>query len=197
MKISRRIFTKAVITFIVAAVLFFTVISGLMINAIYQEPASEATLIVLGCQVLGVTPSDVLAQRLETAYQYLLDKPDAVAILSGGQGPGEWITEAEAMRRYLTARGISKDRLYMEERSTSTYENIVLSQPIIVENKLHQNVAIATDGFHQYRAQDYAKNVGLAPGAVPSRTPSDKLPFYWLREVAAITVQVVFSKRSP
>lgn len=188
------IYTAATLT--VTAALYFTVISGLMVSAMARQPLNEATLIVLGARVRGDTPSLVLRRRLEAAYQFLSDKPGAVAILSGGQGssPGEWITEAEAMRRYLTARGISEDRLFLEEHSNSTYENLSFSRAIIDKNGFHKAVAIATDGFHQYRAQHYAKNAGLVPGAVSSRTPFGMLPFYWLREVAAITVQIVFRR---
>ena len=113
-------------------------------------------------------------------------------LLSCGQGPGEDITEAECMRRWLVARGISGDRLALEEQSTSTLENIRLSKNVIEENGLSTNVAIATDGFHQHRAQTFAEREGMASGAVSASTPWYVFPFYWFREAVAIAVQIMW-----
>jgi len=69
----------------------------------------------------------------------------------------------------------------------------MFSKAIIEEHGLSRNIAVATNGFHQYRTQSFAKDAGLTPGAVPARTPVYTLPFYWLREIAAITLQIVFN----
>jgi uncharacterized SAM-binding protein YcdF (DUF218 family) len=95
------------------------------------------------------------------------------------------------MRRFLVNNGIANDRLFVEGYSTSTLENIEFSSRIIEEQDLPRNVVITTDGFHQFRAQSFARDVGLNPSALPSTTPITSLPYYWLREIAAITTQVV------
>jgi uncharacterized SAM-binding protein YcdF (DUF218 family) len=173
----------------VSAVIF-TVISGIMIASATSPAPQNATLILLGCQVRGEAPSLMLANRMETALIWLIDNEDAVCVLSGGQGPGENITEAECMRRWLIARGIADDRLFLEEKSTSTWENIRFSEYIIGENGLSTNVVIATDGFHQLRAQAFAKREGLTVGAISATTQWWLLPFYWFRETVAIAVQL-------
>ena len=188
-----RAVTNTIAAFGLAAVLYAIVISGLMLGATGGASADGMTLIVLGCRVYGEEPSLMLYRRMDAALKTLRDKPEAVAILSGGQGPGEWITEAEAMRRYLTANGVAEERLFTEGRSTSTYENIMFSKMIIEDYGLSKNIAIATDGFHQFRAQSFAKSAGLTPVAVSSGTPVFTLPYYWLREIAAITVQIVMA----
>ena len=190
---AERIATNTIAVLALAAALYAIVISGLMLGALGGAPADGATLIVLGCRVHGEEPSLMLYRRMDAALKTLRDKPEAVAILSGGQDPGEWITEAEAMRRYLTANGVAEERLFTEGRSTSTYENIMFSKMIIEDYGLSKNIAIATDGFHQFRAQSFAKSAGLMPVAVSSGTPVFTLPYYWLREIAAITVQVVMA----
>ena len=188
-----RAVTNAIAAFALAAVLYAIVISGLMLGALGGAPADGATLIVLGCRVHGEEPSLMLYRRMDAALKTLRDKPEAVAILSGGQGPGEWITEAEAMHRYLTANGVAEERLFTEGRSTSTYENIMFSKMIIEDHDLSKNIAIVTDGFHQFRARSFANSAGLSPVAVSSGTPAFTLPYYWLREIAAVTVQVVMA----
>ena len=179
----------AFLLFISAAI--FIVISGIMIASATRPAPSASTLIILGCQVRGEAPSLMLTKRLEAALPWLLDNEDALCILSGGQGPGENITEAECMRRWLVAKGIDKGRLLLEEQSTSTRENIRFSVEIIEENALSANIVIATDGFHQHRAQEFAKREALTAGAASASTPWWLLPFYWFREVVAIAVQLI------
>jgi len=95
------------------------------------------------------------------------------------------------MKRWLVANGICQSRLFLEERSTNTYENITFSELIISENALPRDVVVATDGFHMFRAHGHARQAGLEPSAAPSRTPLRLLPFYWAREIAAILAGVV------
>lgn len=181
-----RIFVNAAITLIMAAVLCFIAVSGLMISAAAHDAPTNAMVIVLGCQVRGETPSPMLLRRTETALGYLNENPGSVCIVSGGRGTNESISEAECMKRILVANGIAESRIFLEDRSTSTYENIKFSKAIIEANRLPQTVVIATDGFHQFRALNFAKREGLNASPVTSRTPLSVLPFYWLREVIAI-----------
>jgi len=186
-----KIITSTLILLIAVAITVCAVISGLMINAMVQRtPDGDATVIVLGAQVVGERPSLILRLRLEAALIYLNDNPESSAILSGGLGRSAYISEAEAMKRWLAANGICESRLFLEEYSTSTYENIAFSRFIIEENGLPRNVAIATDGFHMFRAHQLARHAELTPSAVPSRTPLRVLPYYWLREIAAILVGI-------
>jgi len=86
----------------------------------------------------------------------------------------------------LISAGIAEARILLEDRSTSTYENITWSAEIIREHGLFTKVAIATDIFHQFRSQSYARNEGFLPSAIVSRTYRSVLPFYWLREIVAV-----------
>jgi len=186
-----RIVVNVFVIGVTIAVLYTVVISAMMIAAMNREPPEDATLILHGAQVVGEQPSLILQRRMETALEFLQETPRSVAVLSGGLGTDATISEAEAMRRFLVLGGISDDRLFVEDRSTSTYENVGFSKIIIEEQNLSRNVAITTDGFHQFRAQRFARDAGLYASALPSNTPVFNLPYYWLRELAAITVQVV------
>ena len=79
----------------------------------------------------GTKLSNSLRLRVERAGEYLEENPEACAVLSGGKGTGEDITEAEAMYRYLVKKGVSPDRLLKEEHSTNTSENLKFSLKII------------------------------------------------------------------
>ncbi len=174
-------------TLIAALVLLFAVVSGCMIAACVQKPSEDATVIVLGAALRGDRPSLSLRTRLEAALAYLEEHPQARCIVSGGQGPDEICTEASVMRKWLVDRGIAADRIYMEDRSTSTYENICHSRELIEQENLNPHVAIVTQEFHQFRAQQFVKRAGLTvSGAVTAHTPWYLLGSYWIRDFAGV-----------
>lgn len=133
----------------------------------------------------------MLTRRLNAALEVLEDNPGAVCVASGGQGKGELISEAEAMRRYLTGRGISDERILIEDKSVSTYENMSFSAEILREQGITGNIVIVTNEFHQYRASVFAKREGLETGAHSAATKIANLPNYWVREWAALFHQLI------
>jgi uncharacterized SAM-binding protein YcdF (DUF218 family) len=144
------------------------------------------TVIVLGCQVRGSTPSLLLNYRIQTAGDYLEENPESVAILSGGQGAGESISEAECMFRALTARGIDPARLYLEDASGNTQENLQNSRALMERENLEGPVAIVSNGFHVRRALIIAGDLGLDAQGLAAPSHWYSRPTYVLREALAI-----------
>lgn len=169
--------------------LLFAFESVLIIDAINATPPTDATLIILGCSVNGETPSQMLRLRIDAAERFMKENPGSKAVLSGGQGPGEDITEALCMYRELTERGITVDRLYIEDRSTSTRENIDFSKEIILRENLNTNVAVVSNNFHLYRASLSVKDAGLEFYSVSAFTPYPLLATYVMREYMGILAQ--------
>ncbi len=163
-----------------------------MIRAAYNSPDKKTTVIVLGCKVNPNGPSLSLLKRLEAAYSYLSENPEVPCILSGGQGSDEHISEAQAMYDWLTEKGIEKERLYIEDKSTSTQENLSFSKEIIATEKLPHAVTLITNNFHQYRAQKVAKRYGVEVYGVSGDTPLYLLPMYYIRELGGIFVELCF-----
>lgn len=154
----------AVICVIVAAAVLFVSLFAYMArymnyNSVPESPAE--TVIVLGCKVDGSRPSLQLKNRCDVAAEFLKEKPYAVAVLSGGQGPDEDISEAECMKRLLVEAGIDESRLYLEESSTNTRENLVNSYDIIKANSLPQSVLVVTNEYHECRAMLICRDIGL------------------------------------
>lgn len=175
-------------------VLYVGAALGSMTYAANRTPKSDSTVVVLGCQVRGTEPSQMLRLRLEAAYDYLSKNPDTVCIVSGGQGDNELISEAQCMFNYLTnKKGISPDRIYMEDKSSNTRENLKFSQKIIRENGLNTNMAIVTDWYHEMRAAIIAQKLGYSCGAVPAETPKYLTANFVTREIFAIANEVVFN----
>ena len=136
----------------------------------------------------------MLTRRLEAAFDYLEAHPDAVCIVSGGQGSDEQISEAQAMFNYLTARGIDEKRIFREDRSTTTEENIRYSREIIEREGLSREIAIATDGFHELRASIFAGRQGLSASAISADTPWYTFSAYYARELVALIDALVLKR---
>lgn len=179
---------------ITSGIIYCTVLSGLMLHSQFTAPDNAKAVIVLGCKVNGETPSRMLTRRLDGAYEFLNKNKDVICIVSGGKGDDEKISEALAMKRFLTEKGINSDRIIMEDKSTNTYENIKFSSDILKEYDI-TDVAIVTDGFHQYRARHIAKNFDLNVSAINAKNDYITLPLiptYWVREWMAITKEFIF-----
>lgn len=138
---------------------FFLLVEVCIIRSMFPGRDREADcILILGAQVRGTKITDSLRRRLERAAGYLEQHPGTKAVVSGGQGPGEEISEAEAMAEYLIRRGIFPDRIELEGKSTSTRENFRFSRKYI--DARHSRVGIVTNGFHMYRAVLIAKQEG-------------------------------------
>ena len=91
------------------------------------------------------------------------------------------------MYAYLVDKGIDPARIYTEENATSTFENVRLSRELIEQHGLNPEVAVVTQEFHQFRAQQFVKKAGLTvSGAVTAHTPWYLLASYWIRDFAGI-----------
>ncbi|MCR4755632.1 MAG: YdcF family protein [Lachnospiraceae bacterium] len=190
-KRSGKAVLSVVVFFAAAAVILVVIESICMVAACHNVPASDATVVVLGCKARGERPSVMLRCRLDAAYEYLNAHPDAVCVLSGGQGPDETISEADCMYVYLTGKGIETERLYKEEASTSTVENLRNSLEVIRAEGLDEHIAIVTDGFHEYRAHLVADSLGIEHGAVPVHTAGWLFMTYYIRELYGIMYEWV------
>ena len=151
------------------------------------EPGGEI-LIVLGTTVNGTEPSPMLKQRLDAAAEYLNTYPDAICIVTGGKGDAENLSEAQCMFNYLTAAGIDDARITMEDRATTTVENLQNVRQLLDTNE----VDILSSDFHLYRAGLIAKEAGFIPTLIPAKTkPISLLVPWFLREIAALELYII------
>ena len=137
-----------------------------------QKPVADGTnnyAIILGAKVNGEIPSLSLRYRLDAALDYANKYPHVQLVLSGGQGAGEDISEAESMRRYLVENGIDEDRLLIESNSTSTYENMLFAQELLPPSV--QAVTIITSDYHLERSKIIARSLDLQADVVSAKTP--------------------------
>lgn len=161
-----------------------------IVKAAHSSPQPGCNyIVVLGAGVRGSVPSLALSERVDAAYDYLSANPDTVAVLSGGQGPGEEITEAACIYRELTAMGIDSSRLLLEEKSTSTMENLTFSLDLLESQTGTRpaKIGIVSSEYHLFRAQLFAKELGLEAHGIRAKTTWFPLRLnYYLREIVAV-----------
>ena len=176
-KLCRRIFFTGL-------TLGLVTLAGIEAAVVFRGEADNSAVpvdavIVLGAGVNGEEPSAALWSRIRAAEDYLETRPDIPVVLSGGQGPGEAISEAEAMRRALWSEdGAENSRLLLEEKSANTAQNFRFSKALLEEYGLDTEtavIAVVTNDFHCFRAHMIARREGLHVVGV-----SAELPWWWL-----------------
>ncbi len=154
-----------------------------------EKDTAVSYIVVLGAKVNGTTPSNNLQCRIDAAHAYLTAHPETVAILSGGQGSDETISEAQCMYSALTKLGMDPARLWLEEEATSTWENITFSLNLIQEKtgRRPEVIGLVTSEFHLYRAGLFASDCGVGIVGIPGKTEKKtEYVYYFLREIAGI-----------
>lgn len=170
----------------------FGYLESLVIRGAHTDGRAEDAqcVVILGAGVNGTTPSLMLSSRLQAALDFIADKPDIPIICSGGQGPGEDISEADCMADWLIAHGVDESRIYREDRSTSTQENFAYSEEIMAELGLDAGdmFAFVTNDYHIFRAGRIAGTdaaCGVA-ATLPRSAYYDALQLnYYVREAFA------------
>ncbi|WP_284139548.1 MULTISPECIES: YdcF family protein [unclassified Virgibacillus] len=145
-------------------------------------PQDMPYIIVLGAKVNGDEMSLSLLYRAKKALTYLQDNPQTKVIASGGQGAGEDISEAAALKQYFIEKGIDEERILVEDQSTSTYENLAF----VKELYGIEEAVITSNDFHLYRAIENAKDVGIKGYPLAAKTPNIVKWKLYIREYAAI-----------
>lgn len=177
-------------------VLAATVTGCFIAKGCHGTPEADCKyIVVLGAGVNGTEPSLSLRERIDAAYAYLTAHPGAIAVVSGGQGDGEHITEALCMQRELMEMGIPESRIWMEDKATSTQENIRFSLDLIEANTgtRPDEVALVSSEYHLFRAGLFAADEGVTALGVPAKTSWLSLRInYFLREIAAVWYYFLF-----
>ncbi len=139
-------------------------------------------IVVLGAQMRENGPSTIYKFRLDAAYDYLMNNPGTVCIVSGGQGGNESVSEGEGGKEYLESRGISPDRVIAETKAKDTTENIAFSLEIMKQLRGAEQeirIGIVTNNFHVFRGVKLAQSLtdnevcGIAAYTIPWYLPNN------------------------
>ncbi|MGG4127404.1 YdcF family protein [Paenibacillus illinoisensis] len=180
-RILLTVFGIGTVSFVIIEALVFT-----QLNA--NDPEQADYVIILGSGIKGTELSLTLKQRLDASLDYIRNHPQTPVIVSGGQGPGESIPEALAMKNYLVEQGITPAQVIMEDKSTSTQENMAFSKRIIDEAGLeHPEIMIVTSDYHMFRSKYLAAQNGYAAEyGISAPSPGYLKPINMIREYFAV-----------
>lgn len=191
---------KALAALLAAGILCFASLEGIVLAGSRTHIEGEPkVMIILGCQVKPWGPSELLLDRLDTALEYLVGRDDVRVIVSGGQGKDEPTTEAAAMRDYLAKNGIDESRIWMEDKSHNTHQNLVYSLALLQEKggDLSAPYIIVSNGFHLSRAVLLANRVDGGAETYTLAAPSSHTPSrikMYFREPLALVKSFVFDQ---
>ncbi|GAA4431803.1 YdcF family protein [Actinokineospora soli] len=178
---------------ILSAYAGFILVSLVIYAFVYARVAGRGgydAVIVCGCGLRGDRVPPLLAGRLDRAAAVYRAQADApLVVVSGGQGPDELVPEGVAMRRYLVEHGIPESDIAVEDRSTTTEENLRFSAAVLRERGRAGRAIAVTSNYHALRTAALARDLGLPVEVTGSRTALYFLPSAFLREVAALVVQ--------
>jgi len=183
--------TRRVVSIILAAgLLVVAATEAVIIEASFGDPKTQVEyMVVLGAKVRHDGPSVSLWDRIYGARNYMLEHPDVIAVVSGGQGPDEHMTEAQAMYDALVAMGIGPERIWLEEKATSTWENLNFSLDLIQERTGTRpgKIGVLSSEYHLFRASLFAKACNVEFVGIPAKTsrPSQMVN-HFMREVAGV-----------
>lgn len=163
----------------------------------WKETNSPQTVVVPGCSVLGTHPSKMLIRRLEAACKVLQQHEEYPCVVTGGQGRGEDCTEAQAMKDWLVCRGIAAQRIYLEDRSTNTWQNLSFAKEVMDRNHLPKQILVVSDRYHLYRCSRIAKQLELSCACLPCPINPVVAFGYWFRECVALPVGLRRKGRHP
>lgn len=182
----KRVFT----TILCIGLILVAVTEFFIIRASFGEPKESCEyVVVLGAKVRDSGPSVSLMDRIYGARDYLESHPDVIVVVSGGQGQDEPMTEAQAMYDELLALGIDPDRIWMEDKATSTWENLNFSLNLIEEKTgvRPEKIGIVSSEYHLFRASLFADACNVESVLIPARTSiiSQRVN-HFMREVAGV-----------
>ena len=153
----------------------FLFIAGAIV-ANYVPKFDKDFMIILGCGMnKDGTPTPLLRGRCDAAIDFYQKQlkvtgKELTFVPSGGQGSDEIISESECMKRYLLSKGIREEQIIKEDRSTDTFENMMLSKVKIREVSDSEKIAFATSKFHVFRAGLFARRVKMRAVGVGADT---------------------------
>ncbi|NLD59245.1 MAG: YdcF family protein [Clostridiales bacterium] len=153
-------------------------------------------IIVLGARVhMSGNLSDTLRYRCESALEAYESGLSRNIIVTGGRGRDEPTTEAEAMRDWFVKKGVPENRVFLEPKSTDTWENLGNAHEIMRKNGWKSAIVVTSD-YHLERSLWTARDLGIEASGISAEAPkplfvkwmnrareAGSWGYYWLKRV--------------
>lgn len=195
-----KVILRIMNSLIIIGVIGFLTIESCIISYSKDNISEADYMIILGAGLNGEDLSLTLQQRLDKSIEYIkVYNKDMQIVVSGGQGEDELVSEASAMKKYLVLQGINDKQIYVEDKSTSTFENFKFSYEKIDEieqrpiDKL--NIKVVTSDFHAFRSNFIAERAGFENVTFyTNKTHKPIIPAMYTREAFAVIKSFLFDR---
>lgn len=180
-----KVFKRIITTIFAIGMIIFIIIEGVIVyNGHHYDKERPDYLVVLGAGLRGSEISTSLLYRLETALDFHKQYPDVKIVVSGGQGKGEDVTEAYAMRNFLVSNGVDENLIISEDKSTNTYENFLFTKELLEKQtgKEEFKITVISNNFHMYRAKFLANEIGFDTLGYPAPAHKSSTLVFHVRE---------------
>ncbi len=184
----QRVLARVLSVLYILGLCWSAALTGLMFSVQARTPPPGTNVLVLGARIYSAERMGVsLTGRVDRAAAYLLENPEAQCIVTGGRGGDEPCPEALTEKNALLRRGIAGGRIYMEDKSHNTRENMAFSMEIAQREGLGTQVAVVTQSFHMFRALQLAESTGFTAYSLVAETDPLLFPEYYGRELLSLT----------
>jgi uncharacterized SAM-binding protein YcdF (DUF218 family) len=176
----RRFVRFVRLALIVTMLLAVAAVAEIAVYSVRSNDGPADAAVVLGAAVFGREPSPVFAERIRHAVDLYKAGKVRRIVMTGGLGGGDRVTEAEAARNWAVREGVPASDIVVENRSTTTFENLENAKPLLRENGL-DSILVVSDPPHMRRSMMIAGRLGL--NAEPSPTPTTRYVAWdsWLK----------------
>ncbi|MDO4255346.1 MAG: YdcF family protein [Kocuria sp.] len=178
------------------AALFFSFLSYSWLYQRLLRIKQPAFIITLGSGLVCSRVPPLLRNRIDLALQLAegltASGTAPLLVMSGGQGPDEARSEADAMGAYALEHGAHEETLLLETKSETTEQNLRYSRSLVrgrlgltEEEALPEGIAV-TSNYHAMRAAIVAHRIGVSVDVVGAPTAAYFWPSAVLREFVAV-----------
>lgn len=164
-KIKIILITLIVIVIVGWVILIFNIYR----QSIIDEAGPADAIVVLGAAQWDGEPSPIFKTRLNSAFDLYKIQYAPYIILTGGIGKGENISEALVGKQYLIEKGMTKDAIFIEEISHTTWQSLNQIKQLVEEQKI-RTIILVSDGFHMFRLKKMADDLGINALASPVKS---------------------------
>ena len=134
--------------------------ADIIIFGLRSKPIKSDCIIILGCSVYGTNPSPFLKSRLMEGINLFKEGYAGYIIVSGGKGPGEDISEADAMKSFILSKGLKEENIIVEDKSKTTMENLTFSKEKMKE-KNFKSAIVVSNKYHLKRVSLMVKRLNI------------------------------------
>lgn len=156
-----------------------------------KDVCDNATILILGTKTIDGKPSKELKARLDKALSF--NNKNVNYIVSGGKVQEDY-SEADVMKEYLLEKGVSENRIFIDDKANNSVESIKYSKVIIKENNLDNHLYVLSTNYHLYRVGTILKRNDIDAKLIGVFNPTLFFLQRWGREVLNIFLNYRYKK---